>query len=116
MPNRDVVAAHEGYPSPEEWGRYGWSFPVSMKPFVMDLAEKSLGIRKGFGSFVRKANSNAARLRPNRISFWPGLSKNARRIHGLAASRWRHGRGALHASGRGFTAPKVGFRALPPQS
>ena len=54
-PNREVVAATQAILAPRS---YGWSFPVSMKPFVMDLAEKSLGIRKGFGSFVREATTD----------------------------------------------------------
>ena len=54
-PTGEIVSRREAYLRSSQWGKYGWSFLVRMKPFVIELAETLFGISKGYGSVVREA-------------------------------------------------------------
>lgn len=56
-PSGSYVPEREAYPSPSEWGRLAWSFPVRYKEWVLDLGQKLLAISKDHGSFVRAATT-----------------------------------------------------------
>lgn len=55
MPDGKISLAHEIYPSASEWGKFGWSFPIWQKAWVLDLAAQSSLILEGRSAFVRKA-------------------------------------------------------------
>jgi hypothetical protein len=55
MPGGNLVAAHEVYPADSRWGHYGWSFPVAMKPFVLDLARHAAWNKANRAGFIREA-------------------------------------------------------------
>jgi hypothetical protein len=61
LPTGETVPEREAYPSSSEWGRYGWSFPIRYKDWVLGLAETLLGISSGRASFVRRATSEFKR-------------------------------------------------------
>jgi hypothetical protein len=50
-----LTVAHEAYPTDEEWGHYGWSFPVGIKERVLllcaDVRRLESGVRP---SYIRK--------------------------------------------------------------
>jgi hypothetical protein len=49
-----LIAAHERYPGNEQWGKFGWSFPICDKEFVFALAENMAGIEGPYGQWVRE--------------------------------------------------------------
>jgi hypothetical protein len=58
MPNGELIAAREAYPSDSRWGHEGWSFPLAMKPFVLDLARHATGNKANRAGFIREAIHN----------------------------------------------------------
>src|SRR5271166_5310794 len=65
-PTGSMVPEREAYPSPKEWGMYGWSFPVRYKLWVLSLAEKLVAITKARGTFVRQSTSEFCQIRDGR--------------------------------------------------
>jgi hypothetical protein len=63
-----ALPERETYPTPSEWGTYGWSFPVRYKEMVFDLSENILGISKHRPGFVRHATSQFKDCQQNRYS------------------------------------------------
>jgi len=53
MPNGAMTPAHEAFPSPSQWGREGFSFPIRCKDPVLSLAAECSKISKGRVELVK---------------------------------------------------------------
>jgi hypothetical protein len=58
MPDGARVPEREAYPTPSEWGRYGWSVPIRALDLALDLARSSAHLMEGRAGFMREALHN----------------------------------------------------------
>jgi hypothetical protein len=62
MPNGEMTPAHEAFPSPSQWGREGFSFPIRCLAPVLVLAGECSSIVKDRAALVKERR---------RITQWP---------------------------------------------
>lgn len=53
MPNGAIIPEREAYPSPGEWGRWAWSFPIREREFVFGLVSQMSAMAGPYGAWLR---------------------------------------------------------------